>query len=183
MHNNGYGMSTTGENDNFEHYIEKFKPIELPFLISRSVLDSTLPDQLTALDSSDVVNFIQANKSFGDDITLLDIYKFYPYAQFTFNDNLKGVFVLQSGGAGGVEMVFSLIIYNRSGEQTDKFDFAKEIGDCSRLQVKTGEISLDLNIVTKSTLLVSDCETDDYKEKSSQIERFKITSSGKVEKL
>ena len=80
-------------------------------------------------------------------------------------------------------MVFSLIIYNRSGEQTDKFDFAKEIGDCSRLQVKTGEISLDLNIVTKSTLLVSDCETDDYKEKSSQIERFKITSSGKVEKL
>lgn len=172
-----------GENENFELYIEKFNPIELPYSISRSELNSAMPNQLTALDSSDVVNFIQANKSFGGDITLLDIYKFYPYAQFTINDDLKGVLVQQSGGAGGVEMVFNLIIYNRSGKQIDKIDFAKEIGDCSRLRVKTGEISSDLSIIIKATLLVSDCESDDYKKKSSQIEQFKITSTGKIEKL
>jgi hypothetical protein len=167
----------------YENYLAKFKSVELPLSISNSTLEESLPNISTALDSSDVVSFIESNRTFEDGMSLIDIYKFYPYAQFRISDELDGVIVLKSGGAGGVETIFNLLVYNNSGEQVEKMIFAKEIGDCSRLQVLTGELSLNLEITTENTLLVSDCESDEYEIKSFQVDKYKINAEGYIKKL
>ena len=167
----------------YENYLAKFKSVELPLSISNSTLELSLPNSSTALDSSDIVDFVESNRSFGGGMSLIDIYKFYPYAQFKISNELDGVIVIKSGGAGGVEKIFNLFVYNNSGEQVDKMVFAKEIGDCSRLQVLTGELSLNLEITTENTLLVSDCESDEYEKKSYQVDKYKINTEGYIKKL
>ncbi len=169
--------------EGFENYLIKFKNVDLPYSITRLDLEEVSPQRTKALDSIDIVDYIEPNKRFGGGISLINVYRFYPHARLNIYDNMHVVIVLKSGGAGGVENIFSFIVYDRSGKRIDKIDFAKEVGDCSRLNLLTGEINVNLELTIEDVLLSGDCESEEYEKVNSKITRLRITREGKIIEL
>lgn len=164
----------------YKDYIDLFEQKELPYLIDSTFIRSTTEKSQSSMDTTDIAEFFESNREFGGGVTLFDVYRYYPHFQFSIDDNITAVVIEKVGGAGGVEKMFYLITYSRVGKIIDKALLAKEIGDCSRLQVWTGEISKNFEIYVTQKLFKGDCETDEYRLESTKKESYKLTNEGEI---
>jgi len=162
----------------FKEYIILFEEKEVPYSLDSSFIRSTTETKIDPLDTAAITYFFEANRKLGGGVNLFDVYRYYPHFKFSINNNFIAVIIEKVGGAGGVEKMFYLVIYHNNGEITDKTLLAKEIGDCSMLQLWTGEITKDFEFHITQKLFKGDCDTDTYSLANFQKESYKLTKTG-----
>jgi hypothetical protein len=164
----------------FKEFIAMFDHKELPYSLDSSFISKTTEQRRSPIDTTHVVDFIEENIDYGGGISLFDLYRYYPHVEFSVDNGLTAIVVEKVGGAGGVEKLFYLIVYSKGGKIIDKSLLAKEIGDCSRLQIWTSEIDKDFSIAITRRLLKGNCKTNEYKIEKYQREQYKLTKNGRI---
>lgn len=167
--------------EKFNIYISTFEKIELPFSLDRNRIESLEESKKIPLDSLYINSFIEQNKELGQGIYMYDIYSYYSIGFFTIDENYRATIVEKIGGSGGVDNQYYLLIYYKK-KLTDKILIAKEIGDCSFLNIRTGEIDDEFNILIKDFTLEGNCDNETYSEKGISILKYFIDKKGIIEK-
>ncbi|MBP7540803.1 MAG: hypothetical protein KA802_12830 [Saprospiraceae bacterium] len=168
--------------NNFNSFLERFETKELPYSFDIEFLKHS-QTEISPLDTQLVSLFIEKNKMFGGDINLFDIYKYYPLYKFSVIGSFQGAIVKRQGGAGGVEDLYYLITYIDTGNILSHLTMSKQVGDCSRLQIQTGDINKSLQIEINSMIFINGCENDNYTLQSKISKKYKISKSGNITEL
>lgn len=176
----GYLCSSLLNDTSFKNYLSLFDQKDLPYLIDSTFIRNTTFQKSTSINPADISMFFEEEKDLGSGIKLFDVYQYFPHYKFSLPKNITAIILEKVGGAGGVEKMFYLVTYNRNGSTIDKILIAKEIGDCSWLELKTSEIAINLKIQTSKKLFKGDCEVDEYKLMKFEKEKFRITCTGQI---
>ena len=147
--------------EDFHQYLSLFENIELPINIDSSFLNTNTIPQRYPIDSALISSFIEQNHLMIEEISLFDIYTYYPVYKFQLSNGIIGVIYAKIGMSGGSEDFFILNLYSVDGEKKGELLVGKYVSDCSFIEETTSVVSHDKARITHA-YYEGNCAKDVY---------------------